>query len=77
MHIQILLKDYGFTIKRSCPRHNRAKQHFLGYLATFIIQRKWKDDPDSFGQFMRTAATLYCGKTESDILDPSDFVEDE
>ena len=42
-----------------------------------MLQRKWKIDPDSFGQFMRTSATLYCGKTESDILDPSDFVEDD
>ena len=66
-----------FHAKGACPRHNRAKQHFLGYLATFMLHRKWKSEPDSFALFMKTAATLYCGINESDALDPNDFAEPE
>ena len=45
--------------KMSCPAFNRKKQHFIGYLATFMLRKKWKNEDDSFAEFMKTAAKLY------------------
>lgn len=45
--------------KRSLPRHNRAKHHFLGYMAVFMLKKKWASKEDSFKCFMKTAAKLY------------------
>ncbi len=43
----------------SCPAFNRKKDHFLGYLATFMMQQKFRNDPDPFASFMQAAADLY------------------
>lgn len=43
----------------SCPAFNRKKDHFLGYLATFMLRKKWQYEPDSFACFMSTVAKLY------------------
>lgn len=59
--------------KASLPRHNRAKHHFLGYLATFMLRQRWKDG-DGFQKFMLAAAKLYNGSIET--LDPDNFKED-
>jgi hypothetical protein len=48
-----------YHAKLSCPSHNRKKDHFLGYLATFILKKKWKAETDSFSLFMKAAAKLY------------------
>ena len=71
------IEGLWFHAKGGCPRSNRQKAHFLGYLATFMLHRKWRNQPDSFSQFMQTAAVLYCGTNECDVLNPGDFVEDE
>lgn len=62
--------------KASLPPHNRAKHHFLGYLATFMLKKKWEKDGNGIGfqNFMKTAAKLYNGKSE--ILDPEKYKED-
>ena len=35
------------------------KDHFLGYLFSFILQMKWKQYHDSFSYFMKATAELY------------------
>ena len=70
------IEGLWYHAKGSCPRHNRAKQHFLGYLATFILQRKWRDEEDSFAMFMRTAANLYNGDDSYEVLNPGDYIDD-
>lgn len=45
--------------KLSCPAFNRKKAHMLGYLATFMLRRKFKQEPDSFASFMMLCAKLY------------------
>lgn len=45
--------------KLACPKFNRKKSHFLGYLATFMLRKKWKNCDDSFANFMKSAAKLY------------------
>lgn len=61
--------------KLAVPPFNRKKQNFLGYLATFMLKRKWKNEDDSFATFMKAAAILY---TQEDfILDPKDFELDD
>ena len=56
--------------KLSCPAFNRRKSHFLGYLATFMLQKKWQKEKDSFACFMRAAAKLYDGsRTPPEVMD--------
>ena len=70
------------TAKRTCPEYNRQEDHFLGYLALFILRQKWKDEDDSFVKFMTAAANLYCGKDdliklpEIDLPDIRDYDND-
>ena len=45
--------------KLSCPKFNRKKAHFLGYLASFMLRKKWKNCDDSFANFMKAASRLY------------------
>ena len=43
----------------SLPPTNRRKSHFFGYLATFMLKRKWARGEDSFSTFMGADARLY------------------
>lgn len=56
--------------KLSCPSFNRKKSHFLGYLATFMLHKRWKNADDSFALFMKSAAKLY---SNGDAPDPNKF----
>ena len=57
--------------KLSIPPFNRQKNNFLGYLATFMLRRKWRNDEDAFATFMKAAAIMYT--EEKNILDPANF----
>jgi len=46
--------------KRMLPHHNRARHHFVGYLALFMLRKKWANK-DGFQCFMQAAAQLYKG----------------
>ena len=69
------IEGLWYHAKGACPRHNRAKQHFLGYLATFMLQKKWSKEADSFSMFMVAAANLYSGEQGYEIHDPNDYTE--
>ena len=41
-----------------------------------MLQRKWRDEEDSFAMFMRTAANLYNGDDSYEVLNPGDYIDD-
>ena len=69
------IEELWYHAKLFCPSFNRKKDHFLGYLCTFILKKKWKEEEDSFNLFMQAAASLYSGKRKP--LNPQDFEEDD
>jgi hypothetical protein len=46
-------------VKASLPIANRSKHHLLGYLSTFMLKRKWRNEKDGFDRFMKTAAAMH------------------
>ncbi len=70
-------KGYGFMPKVRARAVIVRSLLFFGYLGTFMLHRKWKNETDSFALFMQSAADLYCGNTDFDTLNPTDFVEKE
>ena len=71
------IEGLWYHAKLSCPSFNRLKSYFLGYLRTFIFKKRWKEDDDSFAQFMIATGKLYGGPSLIDPPNPQDFVEDE
>jgi hypothetical protein len=45
--------------KLACPPFHRVSHHFLGYLATFMLRKKWKSHTNGFESFMKAAAQLF------------------
>lgn len=45
--------------KLMCPNFNRKPGHFLGYLAVFMLHRRWNKITDGFAAFMAAACDLY------------------
>ena len=45
-------------MKYSLPQTHRKKEHFVGYLASYMLRKKWKD-LDGYPMFMTAAARLY------------------
>lgn len=54
--------------KDSLPRHNRAKKNFLGYLATFMLRRKFADKEDGFASFMELVSKQFNGDDSNNII---------
>ena len=63
--------------KRAMPALNRIRKFFVGYLATFMLKRKWANQINGSECFMKAAAQLYKNKKETEHLYPSDFAGDE
>lgn len=60
---------------QNCHAHlSAAKKHFLGYLATFMLRRKFENEPDAFATFMRSIAQLYSEYDFTKDIPESDFV---
>lgn len=63
--------------KRAMPAFNRNRKFFVGYLASFMLKRKWAEEEDGFECFRKAAAQLYKNKQESEHLDPNVFAGNE
>ena len=46
-------------MKRQLPVTNRHKDHFVGYLASFMVRRMLRDDPDPVAVFLTWASNMY------------------
>ncbi len=49
----------------------------MGYLATFMLKRKWANEENGLECFMKEAAQLYKIKTEDEVPAPDDCTGEE